>query len=172
MLHMARGISRFPDPTCPRGWCWEWLLCPGGQPALPLKQAEASLSSQNQRALGCPFPEKRLLWGEQLRQKNPTRSLSGPAVLIKKTACANAWLFQSQKSSFSQHHEWMCKVLSVRHMQATPPRSHLPLLREREFQSTWSPVPGSQEVCTWTGSPTAYAHRSLGLTSPCGIAEA
>lgn len=69
------------------------------------------LNSQNQRALAHSFLEKSLLLREQLLQKNsgvPSLSRSGPAVLIRKTACTNAWLFFfliSQKSSFDQHHE-------------------------------------------------------------------
>lgn len=69
-----------------------------------------SLNSQSRRALAHSLPEKSLLLREQLLQKTPVcfLSRSGPAVLIRKTACANAWLFFfliSQKSSFDQHHE-------------------------------------------------------------------
>lgn len=78
-----------------------------------------SLNSQNQGALAHSLPEKSLLLGEQLFQKkNPMCFLShsGSAVLIRKPVCVNAWLLFfliSQKSSFDQHHEWMCKVSSL-----------------------------------------------------------
>ena len=88
--------------------------------ASPSLEAVRGLSpnSETQWAVAWSFPEKRLLWGAQLLQKNPMCFLSpsGPAVLIRKTACVNAWLFFSffsflisQKSSFDQHHETMCK---------------------------------------------------------------
>lgn len=69
VLSTAHVNSRFCDSSCPCGWCWGRLLCPRRQPALHLKQSEASLNSQNQRALACRFPEKGLLLGEQLLQK-------------------------------------------------------------------------------------------------------
>lgn len=57
-----------------------------------------SLNSQNPRALAHSLLEKSLLFGEQLLQKKKKSPMcflshSGSAVLIRKTACVNAWLF-------------------------------------------------------------------------------
>lgn len=179
VLSTTHVNSRFCDSSCPCGWCWGRLLCPRCQSALHLKQSEVSLNSQNQRALACPFPKKRLLLGEQLLQKkSDVFSLSGPAVLIRKTARVNAWLFLSKlsKKLFRSAPRVDVKVSSLAKTceayAGGAASSNTCLHTQRGSFGASCSLPQLQKAwrtaaCTWTTSPTCCSHLSPDPTNMC-----